>query len=117
MTLKVLDRRVFRTGDRIFHEGDPGDRAYLVQKGRVQIVKECQDGLRILGHIEPGGMFGEMALIDGAPRMAAAHAIEETVCVVINRKTLEQKLAEADPFLVALLRILLTNARSLANAA
>src|SRR3954454_21291878 len=110
-----LDRREFRSGDRIFREGDAGDRAYLVQKGRVEIAKERGDGHRILGYIEPGGIFGEMALIDGAPRMAAAHAVEETVCVLISKKILEKKLSAADPFLVALLRILLANTRALAQ--
>jgi CRP/FNR family cyclic AMP-dependent transcriptional regulator len=114
MPKDILDRRVYPAGTKIFSEGQPGDRAFLVQSGAVEIFKETPAGIDLLGRIKPGGIFGEMALIDQSPRMATARAAEDTVCVIIPQVTLEKKLAEADPFIVALLRIFLTNLRTLA---
>jgi CRP/FNR family cyclic AMP-dependent transcriptional regulator len=115
MTQEILDRRVFPAGAKIFSEGQPGDRAFLVQSGAVEIFKEAHDGVELLGRIAPGGIFGEMALIDNRPRMATARAAEETVCVVIPQAVFEKKIAVADPFIVALLRIFMANVRTLAS--
>jgi CRP/FNR family cyclic AMP-dependent transcriptional regulator len=112
----VLDRKPFPAGHTIFAEGQPGRHAYLVQSGSVDIVKDGTDGPLVLGRIGAGGLFGEMALIDDAPRMASAIARENTVCIVISKAVMEKKLAAADPFVVGLLRILLGNLRSLARA-
>jgi CRP-like cAMP-binding protein len=113
MTQPVLNRRAFPAGQMIFSEGEPGGNAYLVQSGRVDIVRDIGAAdMKTLGTVTPGGLFGEMALIDDAPRMASAIAAEPTVCVVIPKATLEKKLEEADPFIVALIRIFLKNLRS-----
>jgi CRP-like cAMP-binding protein len=112
----VLDRKPFQAGFTIFAEGQPGRHAYLVQSGSVEIVKTSSSGPVVLGRIGVGGLFGEMALIDDAPRMASAIAAEDTVCVVIPKATMEKKMEQADPFVVGLIRILLGNLRSLARA-
>ena len=88
-----------------------------MERGAVEIVKRTKSGERRLGVIPPGGLFGEMALLDGAPRMASARATTETVCRVVPRELVAAKLRSADPFLAALLRIMLANARSAAEAA
>jgi CRP/FNR family transcriptional regulator, cyclic AMP receptor protein len=116
MALDVLNRKVFQAGQVIFTEGQSGGAAYVVQRGVVEIAKEGPNGPRILGHVPAGGIFGEMALIDNQPRMAGARAIEETVCLVVPKHLLDKKLAEADPFIAALVRVLIANARANASA-
>lgn len=108
----VLDRRNFRAGTRIFAEGSRGGCAYLVQSGRVEISTERDGETRILGSVGPGGIFGEMALIDGQPRMATATAVEGTVCVIIGEETFRGKIEKADPFIRRLLALLVAEARS-----
>src|SRR5919197_4049041 len=111
--MKSLSRQVFPAGRIIFNEGDTGDRAYIVERGAVEIVRRTKrGGERRLGVIPPGGIFGEMALLDGKPRLATARATEETVCMIVPRQLLAEKLKGADPFVAALLRIMLANARS-----
>lgn len=117
MALEVLSRRTFQAGDIIFSEGERGDRAYIVQTGAVAIEKGLPEGgRRLLGRIPPGGIFGEMSLVDDKPRMASARSLEETVCLVVPKHLLDKKLAAADPFIVALLRMVIANARALARA-
>ncbi|MDB5367510.1 MAG: putative cAMP-binding protein-catabolite activator and regulatory subunit of cAMP-dependent [Rhodospirillales bacterium] len=106
--MRLLERRYYRKGEVIFRQDEPGDRAFLVQEGSVEILRDD----KLLGVVTAGGMFGEMALIDREPRMASAHAAEDTACLVIPEDMFRAKLKDADPFIVGLLRILLTTARA-----
>ena len=60
----------FAPGDSIFRVGDSGDYLAVLLSGSVEIRK----GELAIAVIEPGGMFGEMGIIDGRPRVADAHA-------------------------------------------
>ncbi|CAK0753692.1 hypothetical protein WCLP8_2490003 [uncultured Gammaproteobacteria bacterium] len=68
---------------------------------------------RVLGTIGPGGIFGEMSLIDHQTRVADATAIRQTICIVISPEIMDEKLDKTDPFIKALLRILVRNIRSM----
>src|ERR1700758_227622 len=99
----IADRRTYGTGDTIFREGDRGEGIFLVEKGCVEIFKKAPDGRKIvLGKIQVGGIFGEMAAIDERPRMASAAAMEHTVCRVIPRAILDKKLAASDKLVRAI---------------
>lgn len=112
---KVLERKVFQMGEMIFKEGDEGHRAYVVQTGGVEIFKIKEGRKVVLGVVGPGGIFGEMALIDDMPRMANAAAMDVTTVILISRQMLEQKLAKADPFLKGLINIFASNLRKMAQ--
>lgn len=111
---KQCPAQAFDTGQAIFLEGDRAAFVYLVQSGRVDIYRGKGAHRRKINSIGPGGVFGEMAVIDGEPRMADAIAGARTVCLLIPRAVLEEKLKSADPFIRALLRILVRNMRSMA---
>lgn len=106
---KVLERKVFYAGQKVFKEGDRGDRAYLIQDGTVEIVK---NGMT-LATLAKGELFGEMALVDDQPRMASAVALTDVSVVVISRDAFREKLAKADPFIRGLLNIFVRNIRNL----
>ena len=112
---KVLERKVFQMGEMVFKEGDEGHRAYVVQTGGVEIFKIKEGRKVVLGVVGPGGIFGEMALIDEAPRMANAAAIDVTTVILISRQMLELKLSKADPFLRGLINIFASNLRAMAQ--
>ncbi|MBF0167497.1 MAG: cyclic nucleotide-binding domain-containing protein [Alphaproteobacteria bacterium] len=114
MTSKFIERKVFFPGQKVFAEGEEGNRAYLVEKGEVEIFKKTEEGEeRILGVITQGGIFGEMALIDNQPRMASARILTDATLSIIPRAAFEEKLRHADPFLRALLTIFVRNIRTL----
>jgi len=85
--------RDFSAGQVIFSAGDPGDGFYLVEAGSVQISAAVGDNEpRVLATIGPGDFFGEMAVLDDAPRSATARAAAETKVRFLSREELLQLL-------------------------
>ncbi len=73
----------------IFQKGDPGDSMMAVIRGRVKICSHSLDGKElVLSIVNKGGVFGEIALLDGEPRTADAVALEEVDLLVLDRAQL-----------------------------
>jgi signal transduction histidine kinase len=88
----VPDVRIVRldAGEIVFREGDPGDLLYLVGEGSVKLSKSCRDGQQeTLGFVQSGNFFGEMGLLDGAPRSAMATTAEPTLLGVVDEPTFQ----------------------------
>lgn len=102
----------FQMGETIFSEGDPGDWAYIIESGRVEIAVRV-DGRPIpLRILTSGDVLGEMAVMDTAPRSASAKALEETVCVAISSQQISERVQDADPIVRLLVNTLLHRIRS-----
>ena len=111
MIMSFLDRKVVPPGGFVFKEGSTGDHAFIIQSGTVELLK----GETIIAELVTNTIFGEMALIDGAPRMASARAKTETTLIVIPRSVVDAKLKGVDPFVIKLLGILVQNVRTMAG--
>jgi CRP-like cAMP-binding protein len=94
----ALRSRKFRRGEVIFHAGDPGDALFLVADGHVKITLPADDGSEpaILTTVGPGGFFGALALLDGAPRSATAVALDAVETSVLRREALD-RLVDTEP--------------------
>lgn len=80
-----------RRGERIYMAGDPSDQIYLLKAGAVKITAAGPDGQEtILAFLHPGDIFGEVAMVDDAPRDHLATAHEDTVLCAINRDMVVQ---------------------------
>ena len=109
-------KMMYAAGEYIFREGEPGDTAFVLLKGKVQITRRVDDKIKPVGVVTIGGMFGEMALIDDAARMGTARAIGgSTQVLVVSRRIFEEKLEGADPFLRALITILAKRVRPMVS--
>ena len=105
---KILDRRVYSPGHHFFNQDDPGTAAYLIQSGCVSIQRTVDNRTRELGQLGPSRIFGELALINAAPRLASAIAVERTVCEVIRKDVFDKVIASMPPMLRALTKIYVT---------
>ena len=97
----------FEPGQIIFCEFEPGDDFYLVQSGRIKIskiVKEQEKTMDILG---PGDIFGEMAILEEAPRSATATALDNVSTLHFNRDNFVT-LMSSQPQLVFKLLVIFT---------
>ncbi|MFO0658941.1 MAG: protein phosphatase 2C domain-containing protein [Polyangiaceae bacterium] len=79
--LAVSSQRTFPADHPIVLEGAEGDDMYVIVSGRVVVEKEKQR----IGELGPGGHFGEMVLVDRAPRSATVRTLEPSDVMVINR--------------------------------
>lgn len=94
-----MTRRRFRRDEVVFHDGDPGDSLHVVVEGRVKITRQSADGEEaIVAIVSPGDSFGELVLLDGAPRSATATAIEATETLTMSRFMFAELVDGASPF-------------------
>jgi CRP/FNR family cyclic AMP-dependent transcriptional regulator len=96
---QTMAQRRFRRNEVIFHEGDPGDSLHIVVEGRVKITRESAEGDEaIVVILSPGDSFGELVLLDGAPRSATATAMEPTETLTMARATFVELVESGSPF-------------------
>lgn len=113
--IQVLDRRIYYRGHVVFTEGESGYRAYIVRSGKVEISTTVHGQKKVLTHIGPQGLFGEMALLDGKPRSATAIAAEDCELLSIEGKKLEEKIGSLSEFMRYYIRVLMDRMRDLSK--
>ena len=78
-----------RRGDVLFHEGDSGDRLYVVTEGKVKLGRSSSDGREnLLAIMGPGQMFGELSLFDPGPRSATVTAVTDATFASLSHDDL-----------------------------
>lgn len=89
-------------GEVVFAEGDKGEHMYVVRSGEIEIERNGQ----VIETLSGGGIFGEMALIDGSPRSATARAKTDAEVAPINEKSFLFLVHETPFFAIAVMRTL-----------
>lgn len=103
--------QTFSPGEWIFHTGESGAFAYLVEEGEIVIALEQNGQVTPLAIYGVGSLFGEMALIDHLPRSAGALAISHGTVRKISREQLNHRMDQSDPILRVFLTVLMGNMR------
>ena len=102
MTSSRLER-----GDILFHEGDQGDRLYVIREGKIKLGRTSSDGREnLLAILGPGEMFGELSLFDPGPRTATATAVAETQLIGLGHDNLQAFLSDRPEVAATLLAAL-----------
>lgn len=106
----------FPRGHVIFHEGEPGDRLYIIQSGKVKLGRRSPDGrenlLTIMG---PSDMFGELSIFDPGPRTSSATTVTEVRAVSMDRDALKGWIQDRPEIAEQLLRVLARRLRRTNN--
>ena len=103
------DAELFAAGETIFSEGDSGDRLYIVLDGKITLSV----GNIPVETIEPGGMFGEMALIDPELRSATARAASDAKLVAIDESRFNYLVQQTPHFALVVMRTLVRRLRNM----
>ena len=82
-------------GNTLYQEGDEGNALYVIQSGRVRIIRQDEKGQeRILSYLARGDTFGETALLTGAPRSVTIKSDANTNLLVLYKNDFEQFLKD-----------------------
>jgi EAL domain-containing protein (putative c-di-GMP-specific phosphodiesterase class I) len=113
----TFDREVFETQELVFQWGDPGDSAYVIEEGCVEVLTGVGSAQRRIAILTEGAMFGEVALLDRQPRTASVRALVPTRLIRIDRSHVEELLLRSDSVIQYLMHLLLARFRSTHDAA
>jgi CRP-like cAMP-binding protein len=94
----------FQAQEFIFKEGDLGTEMYIIQEGRVEILKQIEGELKQLAVFDKGDFFGEMSLLEDLPRTASARCLDEARLLQINGSTFDQMLRSNPEIAVRMMR-------------
>ena len=88
-----FERLVLRSGEEVFHEGDIGEHAYVIEAGEIRISRTREGDRELtLAHLGRGQLFGELALLDDQPRAATATALVDAELMTLDRTSFETQL-------------------------
>lgn len=108
----MLTLRQYEAGETILRQNDPGETAFIIERGQVEVLKALPDGQQVhLAFLNTGETFGEMSMIDDKPRSATVIAVEDTTVREIHRDTFFQSLQTDPDIAVNLLKVLFERLR------
>ena len=88
--------KIYRDGEVIIRQGDPGDCMYVIQEGKAEVLREA-NGMEVqLAVLNEGDFFGEMAIFDHEVRSATVRAAGEVRVLTIDKRTFLRRITE-DP--------------------
>lgn len=98
----------------LINEGDESDALYIILEGRVKVYVSDSEGREVILNIQgPGEYFGELTLIDEAPRSASVMTLENAAMSVVSRSGFQHCIAEHPELALKLIRVLSRRVRSL----
>jgi CRP/FNR family cyclic AMP-dependent transcriptional regulator len=103
---RAVVERHYKKGETIVKEDEQAVAFFMVIKGKVEVTRGSGAKKRKLNELGPGGVFGEMALLDGGPRVATVRALEDTDCLVLSRWDFVAELRTNPQIAVAMLPVL-----------
>ena len=113
---RTATERRFAPGDMIFQEGQPGETLYVIWSGRVVVLKGELEAPTLLAVLEPGKIFGEMAILEDRPRSATVVALDELRLLEVNRTGFERMLHQFPEIGRGIMGFLSANLRRMTEA-
>ena len=107
-----LNREFFQGQEMVFSWGDPGDSAYVIEEGCVEVFAGEGSQQKRIALLTEGAMFGEVALLDRQARTASVRTLVPTRLIRIDRNHVEELLSRSDPVIQYLLGLLLARFRT-----
>ena len=85
---RLFTQKLYRPGEKVFNKGDSGNEAYVVMRGQIDICLD--EGARPVASVGNGQIFGELAFLDGAARVALAVASQASILLVVQRSAFNE---------------------------
>ena len=106
--LKLLaftsDRLTFAPGQELFHQGDPGDAAYIIMDGEADVTVDTPAGEISVAKVRKNDLIGEIAILCDVPRTATIKALSEVTTLAITKELFFQLVTEFPEMAVEIMR-------------
>ncbi len=106
--LKLLafasDRLTFAPGQELFHQGDPGDAAYIIMEGEADVTVDTPAGEISVAKVGKNDLIGEIAILCDVPRTATIKALTEVTTLAISKDLFFQMVTEFPDMAVEIMR-------------
>jgi len=104
---QALKQQEYFTGDHVFEINEQGDYLYLLVSGRIGIsIEQDPSSINFIATLGPGDSFGEMNLLDGLPRSATAHVLEDSTVLALEKTRLKRLIQSYPDISIGMLRSL-----------
>ena len=111
---KRFKERTYTKGETIVTQGTLGIGLFIIEKGKVEAVREHNDGSKsVVNQLGPTDFFGELSLLDESPRTASVVAVEDTTCLVLTQLDFMSALQEDADIPIVMLKELAKRFRRL----
>ncbi len=108
---RLIERR-FPKHATIVEEGLPGDYMYIIREGRVKVTLSSEDGReKIMDFLTAGDFFGEMSLLDRAPRSASVESVEPVRLLALSRGDFLDLLRNSSELALSVIQVLVSRLR------
>jgi CRP/FNR family transcriptional regulator len=109
---KLMVPRAVKAGEVIIKEGDQAAGFFVVNSGKVEVVRGAESGNpQVLNTLGPGDFFGEMALFEGFPRNATVRAVDDVECLAMTRWDFMAEMKNHPEIAVSMLPVLVRRLR------
>ncbi len=109
----LMSETSLKRGESLFHEGDSGDRLYVVTEGKVKLSHTADDGREnLIAVLGPGEIIGELTLFDLGARSSTVTAIAATRLLSLSHKDMMEYIDEHPPMAKSMLRELAKRLRN-----
>lgn len=100
----MITMRQFAAGESIIKENEPGETAFVIERGKVEVTKVVDGKSVHIAFLEKGSTFGEMSMVDDLPRSASVKAVEETLVRELHRDDLYATMKSSPDTVITLLK-------------
>jgi CRP/FNR family cyclic AMP-dependent transcriptional regulator len=108
-----MEIRSYPRGEVLFRQGDPATEMFVVLDGRIAIATQAGDGREaVVAVLEMGGLFGELALFDDAPRSADGRALTDSVVAALPYAPVREVMRDQPDLLWVMVRLLAERLRA-----
>jgi HD-GYP domain-containing protein (c-di-GMP phosphodiesterase class II) len=112
---QITTEKHYAAGESIVEENEIAERFFIIEKGKIQIIKRFEDGEQlVLGVHSDGEFFGEMALLDEGPRSATVRSVDATTVLEIARQDFETLIYKSPVLAYSIMRELSSRLRETA---
>ncbi|UMZ72644.1 Crp/Fnr family transcriptional regulator [Natranaerofaba carboxydovora] len=105
--VELAEYQEYKQGEIIFFEGEPGEAMYVIEKGKVKILKDNVEGKeQILNVVQKGDVFAEVVIFDDRPYPATAEVVEDSLIAAIKKESFDQMLYLNPQIAVKMMRLM-----------